>query len=66
MIYKYEYMYMEAVLLRFYQYSLNTNFIVYMYMYVNYVVEFIHEIKGSLKCNIYEYIELIGSLAIDL
>lgn len=30
------------------------------------VVEFIHEINGSLKYNIYEYIELIGSLAIDL
>lgn len=30
------------------------------------VVDFIHEINGSLKYNIYEYIELIGSLAIDI
>lgn len=30
------------------------------------VVEFLHENNGQLQCNIYEYIELIGSLAIDL
>lgn len=30
------------------------------------VVEFIYEINGLLKYNIYEYIELIGLLVIDL